>query len=353
MSTQVRDPFLAVTIDTTGSTHYRVDHENLPTAAYTRLPAPEDDGKFVVPYDLPNVPSTYTVSVQTKNSLHESAVLSESVILLSDINPAVSTLRNKLRIAQSFGPNVTPTTMCDEIKCFHSFISLYNNSDTEIDLSTVKLWTRYQNATSTPSYDVDGITLLEYITLPDNPVVLTNWASVTLSGTIAPNGYFLILGPRVPIENIQADTAAIEQILFTTGIEDTTNYHVDLDLSASSDFYISSKLVQIVLTDSSVTSLPESIYAEGAFCAGFIDLYGCTANDSDVVAENYAVPDCILGYYDGNSKQRVKNLIAPTVEAVNNDTDYTTSSIKSLTSVTIRASVNCRPRNSNFTGEYV
>ena len=353
MSTQVRDPFLAVTIDTTGSTHYRVDHENLTNASYTRLPTPEEDGKFVVPYDLPNVPSTYTVSVQTKNSLHESAVVSESVILMSDVVSTVSTKRNLLRIAQSFGSNVTPTTMCDGIKCFHSFISLYNNSDTEIDLSTVKLWTRYQNATSEPSYDVDGITLLEYNTLPDNPVVLTNWASVTLSGTIAPNGYFLILGPRVPTENIQAGTEAIEQIVFTTGIEDTTNYHVDLDLSASTDFWVSSKYTEIFLSDAALTTVPELLYNQGALCESFIDLYGTTSDKSSEVEENYEVPECILTYFNGNSKHYIKTIVDPTIEAASNLTDYTSVSIKKLSSAAIRITPTCRPRNSNFTGEYV
>ena len=63
MSTQVRDPFLAVTIDETGATHYRVAHENLSSAIYTRLPDPQEDGKYLVSYTLPNTPSTYSVSV--------------------------------------------------------------------------------------------------------------------------------------------------------------------------------------------------------------------------------------------------------------------------------------------------
>lgn len=351
MSTQVRDPFLAVTIDTTGSTHYRVAHENLAAASYTRLPAPEDDGKFVVPYNLPNVPSTYPVSVQTKNSLHESAVVSEDVTLLSDIVSTVSAKRNLLRIAQSFGPNVTATTMCDEIKCYHSFVTLYNNSASPIDLSTVKIWTRYQNATSVPVYTGEIIT--EYVTNPDSPASLTDWQSATLTGTIQPNKYFLILGPRVATENIQADSNSAEIVQFTTDVEGLTNFHVDLDLSITGNFYVSSKFVDIVLTDSSVTSLPANIYNNGALCTGFIDMYGCTANKSSTATENYEVPDCILNYFNNNSKQQLKTIINPTVEASSNLTDYTSTSIKSATINTVRTNPLIRPRNSNFTGEYV
>lgn len=351
MSTQVRDPFLEVKIDTDGSTHYRVAHENIASVPYTRLPEPLEDGQYAVSYNLPNVPSTYTVSVQNKNSLHESAVISESVILLSDIVSTVSAKRNLLRIAQAFGPNVTPTTMCNEIKCYHGFVTLYNNSASPIDLSTVKIWTRYQNATSVPIV-VNEITT-GYTTNPDSPVSLTVWKSVTLTGTIEAGKYFLILGPEVASGNIQADGKSAEIVQFTTGVEGLTDFHVDLDLSASSDFYISSKLVQIVLTDSSVTSLPESIYADGALCTGFIDLYGCTANKSLVAAENFEIPQCMLTYFNDNSKQQLKTIINPVIEASSNLTDYTSTSIKTATVNTIRTNPLIRPRNSNFTGEYV
>jgi len=138
MATQVRDNILAVTINGTGSTHYRIAHDaNITTTEYSTLPLENPANTFLVRHDLPTTPGNYTLSVQLKNSLHESSVLTSDVSLLSNINANVSTLRNKLRIAQSFGPNADPDTYCDDIHCFYGFISLYNNSATDIDLSNV------------------------------------------------------------------------------------------------------------------------------------------------------------------------------------------------------------------------
>lgn len=327
MSTQVRDPFLAVTINGTGSTHYRVAHQDLNTAAYTRLPEPQEDGTFLVPYTLPNIPSSYNVSVQLKNSLHESNVLTEPIILLSDVVSTVSTLKDKLRIAQSYGPNAAPATWADGLKCFYSWISLYNNSDTPIDLSTVALWTRYGNATSV--YDDVA---LSYTTTPDG--TKSDWTKVTLSGTIQPHKYFLIQGKKAA--NIVAEETLVPAITFDVFVP---------DLVLTDTLFVSSKYNNLYLADASLVAPPADIFASGACSTGFIDLYGTTAFEAGV--EEYPIPECIVGYTVNNSKSQVKTIINPTIGALDNATDYTSTSIKSLTAVTIQASI-AKPRNSTY-----
>jgi len=348
MATQVRDNILAVTINGTGSTHYRIAHDaNLASVEYETLPLEDPANTYLVRHDLPTVPGNYTLSVQLKNSLHESSVLTSDLSLLSNINPAVSTLRNKLRIAQSFGPNADKDTYCDEIKCFHSWISLYNNSETNIDLANVAVWTRWQDATSI-NIGVDPAIL--WATNPTVPNVKIGWNKTVLSGTIAPNSYFLILGPRVPTEQIVQDGKSIEQIKFTTDAEGADTFHVDLDLSLSTDFYISSKYTEMFLSDASLVAVPEDIYSTGALCANFIDLYGATANTSTIVEENFLEPQCIYNYFGSNSKQQVKTIVDPTIEASANLTDYTAKSIKSATAANIRTLAwdTAKPRNSVY-----
>ena len=330
MSTQVRDPFLAVTINGTGATHYRVAHENLSTATYTRLPDPQEDGTFLVAHTLPNTPGNYTVSAQLKNSLHASTVASEQVILLSDIVETVSTLRNKLRIAQIYGNTVVPDLMPDAIKCFYCWMSLYNNGTTPIDLSTVKLWTRYENCTSV----LDGATGT-YINTPTG--VLSDWTAITLSGTIQPGKYFLIQGKRpATILNEGTITPAI----------DFTTFAPDLDLTSS--LFISSKFQNVFLSDATLTSVPSDIFASGALTTGFIDLWGATSQDAkSTPPEMYQNPQAIVSYMVNSSKSQVRTIINPTIEALANSTDYSSTSIKSATPTTILTSI-ARPRNSAY-----
>jgi len=343
MATLVRDNILAVTIDGTGATHYRVAHdENLPTAEYVQLPIPNEgtSNLFLVRHDLPTVPGIYPVSVQIKNSLHESDVVSESVTLLSNIAAGVSTLRNKLRIAQVFGPNADPDTYCDDVHCFYGFISLYNNSLTDINLANVAIWTRYQNMTSTT---LDGG--LTWSTLPDDPATKSEWTKTVLSGTIGAGKYFLIQGPR-PVEgHIVNEVGLTPAINFTAGVDDATNFHTDLDLSGSATFYISSKVSEVFLADASLAAVPSTIYNGGALCTGFIDLHGAGTTDLGTLA-----PECIYNYMTSNSKQQVKTIIDPTKEAMDNSLDYTTKSIKTATPALIRTLIwdTAKPRNSTY-----
>ena len=326
MSTQVRDPFLAVTIDGTGATHYRVAHENLSGATYTRLPEPSEDGKYIVPYNLPNTPASYNVSVQIKNSLHESAVVSEPVVLLSDLASDISPLKDKLRIAQSYGATAAPNAYADGLKCLYSWVSLYNNSNAPINLSTVAIWTRYGNATST--YDDVA---LAWNTVPDGTT--SEWTKTVLSGTIQPGKYFLIQGAKVA--NIVAEETLTPCITFDVFVP-------DLVLPS---LFVSSKMTNIYLSDATLQSITGDPFASGACSTGFIDLYGCT--NIETGTEVYPTPYSIVNYIIKNSKQQVKTLINPTTGALDNSTDYSSTSIKSLTPVTIQASV-AKPRNSTY-----
>ena len=326
MSTQVRDPFLAVTIDGSGSTHYRVAHQDLNTAVYTRLPEPQEDGTFLVPYTLPNIPASYNVSVQLKNSIHESTVVTEPVILLSDLVSDVSTLKDKLRIAQVYGANAAPTTFADGLKCLYSWVSLYNSSNAPIDLSKVAIWTRYGNATSTYN-DI----ALSYNTVPDGTT--SDWTKIQLSGTIQPGKYFLIQGAKVA--NIVAEETLTPCITFDVFVPDLV----------LPDLFISSKMQNVYLSDATLQSITGDPFASGACSTGFIDLYGCT--NIEVGTEEYPAPYSILNYIIKNSKQQVKTIVNPTIGALDNATDYTSTSIKSLTAVTIQASI-AKPRNSTY-----
>ena len=327
MSVQVRDPFLAVTIDGSGATHYRVSHNEIANTAYTRLPEPQEDGTYVVPYNLPNIPRTYSVSCQLKNSIHESAIVSDSVVLLSDIVAGVSTLKDKLRIAQVYGPNADVDTYCDGIKCFYSWISLYNNSSQPIDLSSVKLWMSWGNSTSV--YDDAG---LAYNTTPDGTV--TNWTPLTLSGIIQPNSYFLIRGDKannIVDESIIAPNVAIS---FDTFVP-------DLILPG---LFVSSKCNSLLLSDSSVSSVINNPFNSGALSVGYIDQHGITNIET---SETYPNPYAIVNFSVKNSKQQVKTLISVTSPAVDNSVDYSSTSIKSLNLTTILATP-ARPRNSSY-----
>lgn len=341
MATQVRDNILAVTINGTGSTHYRIAHDaNLATTDYSTLPLENPANTYLVRHDLPNTPGNYTLHVQLKNSLHESDVLTSDLSLLSNINPAVSALRNKLRIAQVFGPNADPDTHCDDVHCFYGFISLYNNSLVNIDLANVAVWTRYQNMTSTSADG--GVT---WSTLPDDPATKSTWAKTQLSGTIEAGKYFLIQGPRPPAGNIFNEVGLTPAIVFSSGADDASVFHTDLDLSASPTFYVSSKVSEIFLADATLAAVPESVYNSGALCAGFIDLHGAGTTDLGTLA-----PECIYNYMTGNSKQQVKTIIDPTIEAVDNSLDYTAKSIKTATPTTIRTLAwdTAKPRNSTY-----
>lgn len=326
MATQVRDPFLAVTIDGDHATHYRVSHNAIAEAAYVRLPEPQVDGTFLVPYNLPNVPGAYNVSTQLRNSLRESDVFQSSVVLLSDLVSDISTLKDKLRIAQVYGANAAPATFADGLKCLYSWVSLYNNSDTAIDLSTVAIWTRYGNATST----YDDIALA-YNTVPDGTT--SDWTKIQLSGTIQPGKYFLIQGAKVA--NIIAEETLKPCITFDVFVPDLV----------LPDLFVSSKMQNVYLSDATLASINGDPFASGACSTGFIDLYGAT--NIEVGAEEYPAPYSILNYIIKNSKQQVKTIVNPTIGALDNSTDYTSTSIKSLTTVTIQASP-AKPRNSTY-----
>lgn len=330
MSTQVRDPFLAVTIDGSGATHYRVSHTAIADASYVRLPTPETDGTYIVPYNLPNIPSTYTVNCQLKNSIHESTVVGDSVILLSDVVEGVSTLRNKLRLSQVYGPNADVNTYCDSIKCFYSWVSLYNNSAEAINLSTVKLWMSWGNATSVE----DTVNVGQYVTTPNGTV--TEWTSVSLSGTIQPHSYFLIQGQKA--NNIISEVTLEPNVAISF-----STFIPDLVLP---ELFCSSKCCSLFLSDSTVTSVTGNPFSDGALTVGFIDQYGITNVET---AETYPAPYSYLHYISKNSKQQVKTLINPTVEHSDNSTDYVSLSIKNLTPTTI-IGTSAQPRNSSYVG---
>lgn len=330
MAVTVKDPFLNVTINSTGATHYRVNTSQVMDGIdYVRLPTPEVNGSFIVPYNLPNVPGSYNVSVQLKNSLHESAVLSSSIILLGDVIETVSVHHNKLRIAQLYGNNVTPDTIPDGIKCIYCWMSLYNAGTEAIDLSTVAVWTRYENCTST----LDSVTGT-YVNVPTG--VKSAWVKVPLSGTIQPGKYFLIKGKR-------PTTIVLEETLVPC--IDFTTFVPDLDLSAS--LFISSKMQNVILVDSSVTEIPADPYANGVCTTGFIDLFGSTNVETDG-SETYSNPTAyIINYSTKSSKQQVRTIVNPTIEAADNSLDYTATSIKSITTTTILTSL-AKPRNSTY-----
>lgn len=360
MATQVNDPFLAVKIDGTGATHYKVSHEtsaesttNLDAiTTATRLPVPEEDGTFIVRHDLPNVPGTYFVKCKLNNSLDISDVASEEVLLLGSLDPDVSTLYSKLRIAQSFGCNADPDTYADGINCAYSWISLYNNSAQAIDLSAVAIWTRYQNATSTIEAPAT-----EYTTVPDYPALKSAWTKHTLSGTIQPGKYFLIRGAKIADDHFYdvATGLPLDEETFNFGIQFTaiagedasnagTKFFYDLSLPT---LFLSSKMVEIFVADNSLTEVPVSLFNIGALTPHFIDLYGATAA-IDPLTEEYLAPEAMAEYYLDNSKQKVKTIIAPTVNPANSLTDYTATSIKAKSAATIIATATMRPRNSLY-----
>lgn len=380
MSTTVRDNLLAITVRGTGSTHYRVAHdETIDSKPWIELPQAEEPQEgddfltYLVRYDLPEASyGPYTLTVQLKNKLHQSNKEIIEIVYQSNYNSQISSLFGKLRIFQAFSPIADPDTYYDEVKCFHPWLSLYNNSDDAIDLSTVKLWTRNQDATSY----IDAVEPLTPVTDPSTQIVNTiatvpqtmkAWRSVTLSGTLPARKYFLILGKRInPAYVNPLETASTEVLKFvTTGGVDVVSgediqYYVDLDLSSANEeteFFISSKHSEIMLTESTVTSVgtdAASVIVNGAFFPKFIDLMGFTADP----AEGFVAPlHREIEYFADNSKQQVKTLIYTegnpiTIEPVTSGWGYVKASIKSLAASAIRTGANAyivRPRNSVFT----
>ena len=61
----------------------------------------------------------------------------------------------------------------------------------------------------------------------------------------------------------------------------------------------------------------------------------------------YQNPQAIVSYMVNSSKSQVRTIINPTIEALANSTDYSSTSIKSATPTTILTSI-ARPRNSAY-----
>ena len=157
-------------------------------------------------------------------------------MLLNDLASDISPLKDKLRIAQSYGATAAPNAYADGLKCLYSWVSLYNNSNAPINLSTVAIWTRYGNATST--YDDVA---LAWNTVPDGTT--SEWTKTVLSGTIQPGKYFLIQGAKVA--NIIAEGTLTPCITFDVFVP-------DLVLPS---LFISSKMTNIYLSDATLQSI--------------------------------------------------------------------------------------------------
>jgi len=191
---------------------------------------------------------------------------------------AADTLAGKLLILQAYG------SASDAAGVSHSFVELYNTTDSPINLSGISLY--YAAGTrGLPRASEDG-----------------PWTRLSLSGTIPAKASFLIMGSR---------ESTVARLKLTDNFGDINNAAFKLDNR-------SFKAAIIRSTANLTVQNPFNIDGMGTKVAGYIDMVGSANNPAA------AEPDQILGFetaHTRNSKSeavRRKNL----VDTDDNSTDF-------------------------------
>ena len=196
-------------------------------------------------------------------------------------------LEGKLLILQAYGTG----NVIDDGAVSHSFVELYNTTDTAVDLSGYTLQYAAGTKVSAGAAE-DG-----------------DWTVVDLSGTIPANGSYLILGDKRNTTN-----SGRHQIVDNSG---------DINVSDMVLSNLSFKVALIHGAEKLTVQNPFDIDGTGKKAAGYIDMVGTTNTSSIGGGKN---PDQILGYEgtpanDSISKQKAVRRKSLT-DTDNNSVDF-------------------------------
>ena len=213
-------------------------------------------------------------------------------------------LAGKLLILQAYGSSG------DAAGASHSFVELYNNTDTPINLSGITLY--HANGTrGLPRAEQDG-----------------QWRMIPLTGTIPAKGSYLIAGPR-------QSTAARYQILDNYG---------DINDSGFTLGNRSFKVALIRSTAALTVQNPFNIDGNGTTAKGYIDMVG-SANDPSHASN----PDQILGFEIAPARNSASEAVRrkDLNDTNNNSVDFIAARYAASNGLTDEELEERRPRNSS------
>jgi hypothetical protein len=264
---------------------------------------------------------TATISGLTTNATYNVVIRvydldgnhADSSILSVTTGQSLPTVAEVVRIVQVFSPTSIIDNEQTKIKISHSFITLYNSSNTSLSLNNAKLY--WKNADQ------------------------TGWIKANLSGTIGANKYFLIRG--------LSPTAIASDVVI---LSDWAIAVPDLDLSVNwaqavgdkvtwalsqNIFFLASKSGSVLLTDRDIEAGTIPINPTTSL-AGYVYMVGIQADEFTASAYEGTV-------ISGNSKntlwnrKKVSNIYQDTN---NNAIDFESLNIGLLTdSTTVTAEI--------------
>lgn len=219
-----------------------------------------------------NADTPYTMTIVAKDLSSNPSTTSDPLIVTTTSVPVINTLVGNVLMAQVFSPSSTVVNVQDGVSIDNCFITLYNNSSTDLNLSNARLYWKYD------AYPI--------------------WHQVNLSGTISSHKYFLIRGSKL--------TGVVEG---TTILSDWNTAIPDLDCSVdwtqfvdpnpedalnlsermvqwaleSNFLYVGSKTGVIYLSDVEVdpSTLPSNPWLEKANLPDYVDLVGLLGKDGE------------------------------------------------------------------------
>lgn len=215
--------------------------------------------------------TTYQISVKTVDQNGTKDNESDPISIRTADEKVISTnLINNITIAQVYAPSSTIVNIQDGIVIDCSFLSLYNNSDEDIDLKNARIYWKYD--------------------------AYPTWHKVILSGIIKSKKHFLIRGSRLtgtlPGVNILVDWTKVVPDLNCTvdwsqfvdpNPEDTAGAETRMVEWASNNnlLFIASKTGVVYLSndDIDISQLPSNPWINKSSLSGYVDLVGVLGSD--------------------------------------------------------------------------
>lgn len=215
-----------------------------------------------------NQNTRYDVCITAVDKTNNESVKNTPVVVNTLMGELPNTLINNVIIAQVFSPSSTVVNTQDGVTVDHCFITLYNKSDTAVNLSNAKLYWKYD--------------------------AYPQWIKTNLTGIIQPKKHFLIRGSKltgvVPGTNILVDwSICVPDLDCSVNWNNFVDPNPDDVINVSDRmvqwgisqnlFYVASKTGVIYLSDKEVDSLPENPWLVKNTLPDYVDMVGLLGND--------------------------------------------------------------------------
>jgi len=205
----------------------------------------------------------YTMTVIAKDLSNNLSPISEPLIVTTTSIPVeIPTLVGNVTIAQVFSPSSTVVNTQDGVSINHCFLTLYNKTEFDIDLSNARIYWKYD--------------------------AYPEWHQVALSGIIKANKYFLIRGSKL--------TGIVEG---TTILSDWDIAVPDLDCSVDWSQFVDPNPEDVLnLSDRMVQWALESNFLYIASKTGVVYLSNNEVEPSTLAVNPWLVKDTLSDYVD-------------------------------------------------------